>query len=143
LCGALGSSVDDGLREKIALLHVKLRAVVPMVTIPVLYEVPLMLERAKIGDYLLERMDLKARRKPDWKDWERLVANVQRSKPTVRVALVGKYVELHDAYMSVRLLPYRHPLGIEVCKSSGHSAELEKGVVGGTVYRTDHRAGRI
>jgi len=101
IVGASDHPVDDGLREKIALFcDVELRAVVPMVTIPVLYEVPLMLERAKIGEYLMERMGLKARRKPDWIDWERLVADVQRSKPSVRVALVGKYVELHDAYMS-------------------------------------------
>jgi len=122
--------VDDGLREKIALFcDVELRAVVPMVTIPVLYEVPLMLERAKIGEYLMERMGLKARRKPDWIDWERLFADVQRSKPSVRVALVGKYVELHDAYMSVREALHHAALsvGIEVQIEWVHSAELEKG----------------
>jgi CTP synthase len=122
--------VDDALREKIALFcDVELRAVVPMVTIPVLYEIPLLLERAGVGDYLVERMGLKARQKPDWVEWERLVADVQRSKPCVRVALVGKYVELHDAYMSVREALHHAALslGLEVHIEWVHSAELEKG----------------
>jgi CTP synthase len=122
--------VDDGLREKIALFcDVERRAVVPMVTTPVLYEVPLILEKAGVGEYLVERLNLVARRKPEWSQWERLVAEVRRPKPSVKVALVGKYVELHDAYMSVReaLNHAALSLGIEVEIAWVHSAELEKG----------------
>jgi CTP synthase len=122
--------VDDGLVEKIALFcDVERRAVVPMVTVPVLYEVPLVLERAGVGDYVLARLGLVARREPDWQDWEQLVAEVMQPKPKVNVALVGKYVELHDAYMSVREA-VNHAglsLGLEVEISWVHSAELEKG----------------
>ena len=122
--------IEDGLREKIALFcDVELRAVVPMITTPVLYEVPLLLEDNHVADYLLERLGLEARRQPDWHEWERLVAEVRRSKPVVNVALVGKYVELHDAYMSVReaLKHAALALGIEVNINWVHSAELEKG----------------
>jgi CTP synthase len=122
--------VDDDLSEKIALFcDVDRQAVVPMVTTQVLYEVPLILERAGVGDYLLERMGLKPRRQPDWKAWERLVQEVRRKKPVVRVALVGKYVELHDAYMSVREALYHAALalGIEAQIDWVHSADLEKG----------------
>ena len=122
--------VDDDLCEKIALFcDVDRQAVVPMVTTPVLYEVPLMLERAGVGDYILERMGLKARRQPDWKAWQRLIQEVRRSKPVVRVALVGKYVELHDAYMSVREALHHAALslGIEAQIDWVHSADLEKG----------------
>ena len=132
--------VDDALREKIALFcDVELRAVVPMVTIPVLYEIPLLFERAGVGDYLLERMGLKARQKPDWVEWERLIADVQRSKPSVRVALVGKYVELHDAYMSVREALHHAALslGLEVHIEWVHSAELEKGRGWEVLNKTD------
>lgn len=122
--------VDDDLCEKIALFcDVERRAVIPMVTAPILYEVPLILERLNIGDYLLERLGLKARSVPDWKPWERLISEVKRPKPTVNIALVGKYVELHDAYMSVREA-VKHAalsLGIEVDIAWVHSAELEKG----------------
>ena len=122
--------VKDDLRDKIALFcDVERRAVIPMVTAPVLYEVPLMLEQLGVGDYLLERLGLEARRKPDWKAWEHLVAEVRRPKPVVNVALVGKYVELHDAYMSVReaLKHAALALGIEVEIAWVHSSELEKG----------------
>jgi CTP synthase len=122
--------VDDSLREKIALFcDVEKRAVVPMITTPILYEVPILLDRANVGDYLLERLGLDKRRDPDWTDWEHLVKEVRRNKPGVRIALVGKYVELHDAYMSVReaLLHSALSLGIEVNIDWIHSAELEKG----------------
>jgi len=122
--------VDDSLREKIALFcDVDVQAVVPMITTEILYEVPLLLEQAGVGEYLLDHMGLTARRKPDWKDWESLVQEVMRDKPTVRIALVGKYIELRDAYMSVReaLLHSALALGIEVEIDWVHSAELEKG----------------
>ncbi len=51
---------------------------------------------------MLKRLGLVARRQPDWSEWQRLVEEVRRPKPIVKIALVGKYVELHDAYMSVR-----------------------------------------
>lgn len=122
--------VDDSLREKIALFcDVELRAVVPMNTTPILYEVPLLLDKAGVGEFLLERLGLTPRRKPDWTDWERLVREVQRKKPVVRIALVGKYIELQDAYMSVReaLLHSALAQGVEVIIDWVHSAELEKG----------------
>jgi len=122
--------VEASLCEKIALFcDVEKRAVVPMVTMPILYEVPLALEKAQVGEYLLGRLGLEARRKPDWTDWERLVERVKMPKPTVTIALVGKYVELHDAYMSVREA-LRHAalhLGVELDIRWIHSAELEKG----------------
>ena len=121
--------VEDEVREKIALFcDVEKRAVVPMVTKTVLYEIPIMLEQARVGDYLLERFGLEARRQPNWSAWEQLVAEIHRTKPVVNVALVGKYVELHDAYMSVReaLNHAALALGIEVEMSWVHSAELEK-----------------
>jgi CTP synthase len=122
--------VDDDLREKIALFcDVEKRAVVPMITAPILYEIPLVMDKAGVGDILLERLGLTPRRQPDWTDWERMVQEVRRNKPVVRVALVGKYIELQDAYMSVReaLLHSALSLGIEVIIDWVHSAELEKG----------------
>ncbi|HVN53607.1 MAG TPA: CTP synthase [Anaerolineaceae bacterium] len=122
--------VDDSLREKIALFcDVEKRAVVPMVTSQVLYEIPLLIENAGVADYLLQRLGLEPRRKPDWSEWRRLVEEVRRPKPSVKIALVGKYVELHDAYMSVReaLKHAALRLGVELDLQWVHSAELEKG----------------
>ena len=123
-------AVDESMREKIALFcDVEKRAVVPMVTAPILYEVPLMLEHEGLGDYILQKIGLTARRKADLHEWEELVERVRQPKPVVQVALVGKYVELHDAYMSVResLKHAALHLGVELEIGWVHSAELEKG----------------
>jgi CTP synthase len=122
--------VGDDLREKIALFcDVDRKAVFPMVTTPVLYEVPLLLEKLGAGEYLLERLGLERRRMPDWRPWELLVSDVRRPKPKIKIALVGKYVELQDAYMSVREA-VKHAslaLGVETEIVWVHSSELEKG----------------
>ncbi|MCE1253533.1 MAG: CTP synthase [Anaerolineae bacterium] len=121
---------EDNLREKIALFcDVDKRAVVPMVTSKVLYEVPLLLEKKGVGDYILQRLGLTARQEPDWHEWAELVERTEKDKPEVTVALVGKYVELHDAYMSVResLKHAALNLNVELNIHWIHSAELEKG----------------
>jgi CTP synthase len=122
--------VDGDLRAKIALFcDVEQRAVVPLVTVPEIYQVPLELERAGVADYILERLGLEARRKPQLDAWEKLIERAAQVKPKVRIALVGKYVELKDAYMSVReaLKHAGLALGHEVEIEWIHSAELEKG----------------
>jgi len=121
--------VDKELCDKIALFcDVEKQAVVSMVTSDVLYEVPLLLERAGMGDYLVEKLNMKATRTPDMKPWEKLVERVRKPKPTVKVALVGKYVELQDAYMSVREALKHAALANDVEVEIGwvHSADLEK-----------------
>jgi CTP synthase len=121
--------IEDGLCDKIALFcDVEKRAVVPMVTSDVLYEVPLLIEKAGVPDYIVEKLGLKSTRKPDLKLWQKLVDNVRKPKPTVKVALVGKYVELQDAYMSVREALKHAALaaGAEVEIGWVHSTDLEK-----------------
>ena len=121
--------VDDSLREKIALFcDVEKRAVVPMVTTQILYEIPLLLEKAGVADFILEKFNLTARQKPDWSDWELMISEIKRKKPKVKVALVGKYIELHDAYISVReaLQHAALKLGSELEIEWIHSTDLEK-----------------
>ncbi len=122
--------VDESLCEKIAqFCDVEKRAVIPMVTAPILYEIPLLLEKAKVADFLMERLHIKPSKTPNWTGWERLVSETKREKPVVTVALVGKYVELHDAYISVResLKHAALSLGVDLNLEWVHSADLEKG----------------
>jgi CTP synthase len=72
------------------------------VTTPIIYEVPLILEAAGLGDYLVERLRLDIAHPPDLESWRAVVEGIRRPRPPVRLGLVGKYVELHDAYLSVR-----------------------------------------
>jgi CTP synthase len=122
--------VDESLRDKIALFcDVDKRAVVPMVTTNVLYEIPLLLEKLGMAEFVLKRLGLEERQKPDWHEWQNLVKEVRRERPKVSVGLVGKYVELHDAYMSVReaLTHAALHLGVELDLHWIHSVEVEKG----------------
>ncbi|NMD30179.1 MAG: CTP synthase, partial [Chloroflexi bacterium] len=121
--------VDAGLAEKIAqFCDVEKRAVVPMVTTEVLYEVPLLLEEKHVAEYILEKLKLSPRLVPDWSEWRRLVAEVRRPRPSIKIALVGKYVELHDAYISVReaLKHAALHIGVDVDIQWIHSTELER-----------------
>ena len=121
--------IDESLCEKIALFcDVEKKAVIPMETAGVLYEVPLMLEKRGVGDLMLEKLGLTARQKPNMKPWKKLVDEVRKPKPTVKIALVGKYVELQDAYMSVREAVKHAALanGVEADIAWVHSADLEK-----------------
>jgi CTP synthase len=132
--------VEDSIREKIAqFCDVDTKAVVPLITTPLLYEVPLLLEKENVGEYVLNRLGLPARQKPDWQEWQQLVAEVSSPKPRVKIALVGKYVELHDAYMSVReaLKHAALHLGVEVELLWVHSTDLEKGRNWDAVHQAD------
>jgi CTP synthase len=137
-------AVGEGLRDKIALFcDVEPRAVIPLSTTSVLYEVPLLLEKEGLGEYILGRMGLESRQKPDWSDWETIVAAERTQRPRLHVALVGKYVELQDAYMSVREA-LRHAalaVGADVEIAWLHSAELEPG--GASICGRDRRPGGI
>lgn len=122
--------ITDDLLEKIALFcDVEKKAVVPMTTAANLYEVPLLLEDASVGDYVLKRIGLEARQKPDWQVWRKMINTLHQDREKIRVALVGKYVELHDAYMSVReaLNHAAISLGLDLDIEWIHSADLEKG----------------
>lgn len=121
--------VAADLRAKIALFcDVPERAVIPLMTSSVPYEVPLTLETHGLGDYIIERLGIQVQHKPDWTAWRKMIDDIRLPKKPVRVAIVGKYVELQDAYMSVR----------EALKHAGlannrevqiewlHSSDLEK-----------------
>ncbi|GCE48578.1 CTP synthase [Thermosporothrix hazakensis] len=93
--------VSDEIREKIALFcNVETRAVIPMETAETIYEVPLTLEEAGLGEYIVQELGLKLQ-EPDMQEWRDLVARIKSPRPELTIGLVGKYVELHDAYMSV------------------------------------------
>jgi CTP synthase len=121
--------VDEPLKGKISLFcDVEKRAVVPLVTTPVIYEVPLVLEEARLGDFLVERLGLAAT-KPDLSEWRTLVAEIKRRREPLPIALVGKYVELQDAYISVREALYHAGIALDrqVDIEWINSEDLERG----------------
>jgi CTP synthase len=97
------SEVPDEIREKIALFtDVDVEAVVPAATASTIYEVPLQFEAFGFGRLLVRELALgDPDAEPDLAGWRALVERIKAPKPTLEIALVGKYVELPDAYLSV------------------------------------------
>jgi CTP synthase len=93
--------VSEGIKEKIALFcNVEKRAVMPLLTASTIYEIPLVLEEAGLGDLMLELLGLPSGQK-DLSEWATLVERIKSPKEPLPIALVGKYVELWDSYISV------------------------------------------
>ncbi len=94
--------ISDGIKDKISLFcDVEREAVIPLPTVSTIYEVPLILEEEGIGKLVVKKLGLKKRR-TDLGKWRKMVSCLKEPYETVNIALVGKYVELEDAYYSVR-----------------------------------------
>ncbi len=94
--------ISEGIRDKISLFcDVAQQAVISLPTVPTIYEIPLLLEEAGLGQLIVKKLGLKAKRL-DLSQWQRLVSCLKEPHEPVNIALVGKYVELQDAYFSVR-----------------------------------------
>lgn len=93
--------LEEEIFQKIALFcNVKPDCVIENLTLSNLYEAPLMLEQAGFSSVVCRELNINAV-KPDLKDWQQMVKKIQNRSEEVHIALVGKYVKLHDAYLSV------------------------------------------
>jgi CTP synthase len=93
--------VPEDLRDKIALFcDVEREAVVPLTTVETIYEVPLILEEEGVGDFICDHLHLNCM-SVNLNEWREMVNHIKQPKPSLNVAVVGKYVALEDAYMSV------------------------------------------
>ena len=93
--------IPQDILEKISLFcNIPRENAIPNLTAGLLYEVPLMLEREGLADVVVRRLGLICHM-PDLTEWATMVHRAKHPKGTVKIALVGKYVALHDAYLSV------------------------------------------
>lgn len=93
--------VSPGQLEKLSLFsNVDLRAIIPVPTVGSMYEVPLHMEAHKLDRVILEKLGLDFRLRAD-RIWHQLVRRIKRTKPTLRIAMVGKYLSMKDTYMSL------------------------------------------
>ena len=93
--------VPDDMRRKLAqFCNVPAKYIIQNLDAKSLYQVPLMLEGEGFADKVCEALKLE-QRQPDLKDWIELVERFQNPQREVTIALVGKYIQLHDAYLSV------------------------------------------
>ena len=90
------------LIDKIALFcDVDAEGVIPLQTAESIYQVPALLEEANLGDFIVEKLKLDVKKGSQLGTWGKTVDRMIRTDKTARVAIVGKYTELRDAYMSV------------------------------------------
>ncbi len=93
--------VDEGSRAKISLYcDVPVEAVVGLPTLDTVYGVPLVLESEGLGDYMVDHLGIDAGAR-DLDAWSRMVELIRAPKPPLKIAVVGKYVDLPDSYISV------------------------------------------
>jgi len=94
--------ISEGIRDKISLFcDVDRKAVILLPTVDTIYEVPLILENEGLGQLVVDKLSLEAHQ-TDLSQWQELVRRLNTPHEPVNIALVGKYVELKDAYFSVR-----------------------------------------
>jgi CTP synthase len=94
--------ISEGIRNKISLFcDVEQEAVIPLPTVSSIYEVPLVLEEEGLGQLVIDKLQLKPN-VCDLSKWCNLIESLKEPRDPVNIVLVGKYVELKDAYYSVR-----------------------------------------
>jgi len=93
--------LDDSIKAKISLFcNVKRDCVIENLTVPCLYEAPLMLHESGLDEVVCRELNLKTK-EPDLAEWKDMVQKIRKRKKEVVIAIVGKYVRLPDAYLSI------------------------------------------
>jgi len=94
--------LSENIRHKTALFcNVDEDAVIQSYDVPSIYEVPIVLARQKMDKIVLRKLGISGEKKLDLKQWKGFLKNMQNARKTVTIGLVGKYVELPDAYKSI------------------------------------------
>ena len=94
--------LEESIFKKIAMFcNVKPDCVIENITIPVLYNAPMMLEQANFSNIVCRELNIKDAPKPDLSEWLEMLDRIEKRDKTVKISLCGKYVQLHDAYLSV------------------------------------------
>ena len=93
--------IDQSVKDKIALFcNVEKDCVIENRTLPVLYQAPMMLEESHLADIVCRKMNIQYDH-CDLSEWTSMLERIEKATKPVKIALVGKYVQLHDAYLSV------------------------------------------
>lgn len=94
--------LTDDIRNKISLFcNVEKDCVIENNNCDILYAVPIMLHKEGLDDVAVKKLSLECADEPDLKDWQEMLDALRNPKQTVKIGMVGKYVELHDSYISV------------------------------------------
>ena len=94
--------LNDDIKRKIALFcNVKAGAVIEAADASTIYEVPLLMQKEKLDEIVLKKLQLETKTTPDLTKWNAFLTKLKNPKSTVQIGLIGKYIELQDAYKSI------------------------------------------
>ncbi|MDX2246157.1 MAG: CTP synthase [Bacteroidia bacterium] len=94
--------IPDDVREKVArFCNVSKESVIENINASTIYEVPFLLRKENLDEVVLKKLGLPFREEPDMSFWKNFVSKLKNPLDEVRIGLVGKYVELHDSYLSI------------------------------------------
>lgn len=121
--------LNSDLRRKVALFcNVAPKAVIQSIDVTTIYEVPIKMKEEKLDETVLEQLGLPLNSEPDLESWKKFLYKLKNYSKEVRIGLVGKYVELHDAYKSI-VEAFIHAGAVNDCKVNIewiHSEELNQ-----------------
>ena len=121
--------LNSDLRRKVALFcNVAPKAVIQSIDVSTIYEVPIKMREEKLDEIVLEQLGLPLNSEPDLESWKKFLYKLKNYSKEVRIGLVGKYVELHDAYKSI-VEAFIHAGAVNDCKVNiewVHSEELNE-----------------
>ncbi len=108
--------LNGDIRRKVALFcNVKVEAVIEAMDAPTIYEVPLLMMREKLDQICIKRLQLHSLHEPDLDKWKQFLNKLTYPKARITIGLIGKYIELQDAYKSI-LESFIHAGAVNECK---------------------------
>lgn len=109
-------TLPEEIRRKLALFcNVDFESVIEAIDTDTIYDVPLLMQAERLDERVLTKLRLASRRKPDINQWKEFLYKIKNSTEEVKIGLIGKYVELHDAYKSI-VESFVHAGAINECK---------------------------
>lgn len=121
--------LSSDLKRKVALFcNVAPKAVIQSIDVSTIYEVPIKMKEEKLDEIVLEQLGLPLNSEPDLDSWKKFLYKLKNYRQEVKIGLVGKYVELHDAYKSI-VEAFIHAGAVNDCKVNIqwiHSEELNE-----------------
>jgi CTP synthase len=108
--------LGDEIRKKVALFcNVESEAVIQSIDVNTIYQVPILMQKEGLDVIILKKMGMESGPVPDLAPWKQFLKRLQNPKYTVKIALVGKYVELPDAYISINE-SFKHAGAVNDCR---------------------------
>ena len=133
-------SISDDLRSKIALFcNVDKNSVIESIDAKTIYEVPLLMQDEKLDKVVLNKLNIKNKKKSDLNDWKNFVDKLNNPKTTINIGLIGKYVELQDSYKSI-LESFVHAGAVNEAKVNVvpiHSEEINDKTINNILSKVD------